>query len=173
MPTIVPLSKGKHAVISDEDAERVLAYKWSYHGEGYACRNTYVRLADGTLARQKVMLHRFIVDAPASMDVDHENGDGLNCQLHNLRVATRAQNIANTGKRKGCAGQYKGVSFQRGRGKWRAEITVDRQRRHLGYFADAKAAARAYDQHAHAAWGEFAYLNFPDELHALPIPSSS
>lgn len=160
-PILVPLSAGKVALISPEDAERVLAYKWSYHGAGYACRNSYERRDDGAVKRGKIMLHRFIAGAPNCMDVDHENGDGLNCQRYNLRVATRAQNIANAGKRKGCIGQFKGVSFRRHRGKWRAEITTGGQRKHLGYFVTDEAAARAYDRAALAAWGEFAWLNFP------------
>ena len=44
MATQIPLTKDKFAIIDDEDAERVLAFKWSYcpAGTGYATRNAYL-----------------------------------------------------------------------------------------------------------------------------------
>jgi hypothetical protein len=88
----------------------------------------------------------------------------LDCRRHNLRKATRSQNVANSGSRKGAASKYKGVHFRRDRNTWRAEITINGRKRNLGTFKEEADAARAYDAAAYATWGEFAYLNFPDEL---------
>ena len=164
MTVRVPLSRGKFALISDEDAERVTQFKWSYHGNGYACRTVRVTLPDGRKKRKDILLHRFIVDAPQGLDVDHRNQHGLDCRRHNLRKATRSQNVANSGSRKGAVSKYKGVHFRRDRNTWRAEITINGRKRNLGTFKDEADAARAYDAAAYATWGEFAYLNFPDEL---------
>jgi N6-adenosine-specific RNA methylase IME4 len=57
---------------------------------------------------------------------------------------------------------YRGVSFQKDKGKHRASIELDSRRRHLGYYDTALAAALAYDAAAREAWGEAAVLNFPD-----------
>lgn len=159
MTTIVQLSQGKHALISDEDAERVLAHKWSYHGQGYACRGVHYYV-DGKRKTHIVLLHRFIVDAPPTMDVDHRNGDGLDCRRDNIRVATRVQNIANSGPRPGHASQYKGVQ-RRKNGRWFASIVLSGKTRYLGTYDCEEEAARVYDVAALAAWGEFAYINFP------------
>jgi hypothetical protein len=106
-------------------------------------------------------MHRQIMQAPAGLDVDHINGDRLDNQRGNLRIATRQQNCWNTTKRKGnYTSPYKGVSWRRG--QWAAYITVSNRQRPLGKFADPIEAARAYDCAAREMFGEFAYLNFPE-----------
>lgn len=161
-PVEVPLTRGKVALVSPEDAERVLAHKWCYHGNGYACRTTRRTLPNGRRQRKEILLHRFLIDAPEGMDVDHKDGDGLNCQRDNLRIATRSQNAANSGCRKG---KYKGVSYRADRGTWRAEITINCVKRHLGTFRNEEDAAKRYDYEAYVAWGAFAHLNFPHLKH--------
>ena len=151
----IPLSRGRVALVSDEDYERVSAHKWSLDRNGYAVRVT------GARPRRKVMLHRFILDAPRGFDVDHINGDLLDTRRTNIRLATRAQNNANTGPRPGSTSRYKGVRLAEGGRVWLAEISVNSHKRTIGRFADETAAALAYDAAAAAAWGEFARLNFP------------
>ncbi len=53
---------------------------------------------------------------------------------------------------------YRGVVWERG--QWRAKITVDGVRLHLGYFANEADAARAYDEAARRYHGQRARLNF-------------
>jgi hypothetical protein len=61
-------------------------------------------------------------------------------------------------------GAFKGVTFDRARGKWSAEIKTADGRKYLGRFCDPETAARVYDAAAVAAFGlGNAYLNFPDE----------
>ena len=156
----IPLSRGKFALVSDEDHERVSQFKWSYD-KGYACRKVTWRDAEGVKHQRKLLLHRFIMGEPAGMDVDHANHLRLDCRRCNLRVATRAQNNANSGPK---TGSYKGV-YARG-DRWRAEICVNGRTLHLGTHRDPREAARHYDIHAYKAWGQFAFLNFPDEVHA-------
>lgn len=55
---------------------------------------------------------------------------------------------------------YKGVCL-RAHGKYQATIRVDQKTRHLGYFYDKLAAARAYDLEAIHCFGPQARLNFP------------
>lgn len=38
------------------------------------------------------------------------------------------------------------------------------KRKYLGHYATAEEAARAYDKEAYKVFGEFAYLNFPEEI---------
>lgn len=42
-----------------------------------------------------IYLHRFIVDAPKGKEVDHWDGNGLNCRRDNLRVTDRQGNALN------------------------------------------------------------------------------
>jgi hypothetical protein len=108
-----------------------------------------------------LLLHRFVmgVSDPA-IEVDHENHNGLNCQRYNLRKCVRGENSGNRRKLLGSS-QYKGVSWDRTRGLWRASITIYGRTKHLGSFRAEIDAARAYDDAARAAFGEFSCSNFP------------
>jgi hypothetical protein len=151
----IQLTKGYVAVVSDEDYERVSAHKWcatETKSNVYGIRK--VHTSEGRTTSQ--LLHRFIMGVTdPEIEVDHEDHFGLNCQRHNLRVATRTQNNGNMRKTHGTS-QYKGVSWDSGRKLWRAWLG-----KHLGRFTDEIDAALAYDSAARETFGEFALCNFP------------
>jgi hypothetical protein len=97
------------------------------------------------------------------MEIDHIDGNGLNCQRANLRWATRAQNMANRRKLRKGANRFKGVSFLARLDKYQAYIGSGGTRRYLGVFTSEENAARAYDRAALDMYGPFASLNFPQE----------
>lgn len=45
--------------------------------------------------KPNLFLHRFLMQAPKGMVVDHINGDGLDCRRMNLRIVTYAENAKN------------------------------------------------------------------------------
>jgi len=96
---------------------------------------------------------------PKAPIIDHSNNNGDDNIWTNLRLATQTQNQMNTSIRCDNTSGYKGVHpYKRGkRSKWVAQIG----RHHIGYFATAEEAAKAYDTEAIKLYGEFAYLNFP------------
>lgn len=61
---------------------------------------------------------------------------------------------------------FKGVFFEKRRGKFIARMKLSGKNMHLGYHDSPAAAARAYDKAAHSAWGADCYLNFPNEVTA-------
>lgn len=146
-------------LVSDIDHERCKRYRWRADDSGESGLpyvKTTLRLEDGR--KTSLYLHRFITGCPAAYKVDHRDNDTLNNQRPNLRIATHDQNNYNRSPW-GSSG-FKGV--QRVRHRFRARITVNHFETHLGYFASADDAARAYDEAAHAQFGEFAWLNFPE-----------
>lgn len=155
----VPLTRGLVAVVDAVDADRVLAHKWSAK-PGRRTWYAKARLRGTPRGGPQVLLHRFLLGAPTGTQVDHRNGNGLDCRRENLRLATHAQNLQN---RRVPPGRFKGVSWQKNMGKWVARIDSEGSKRILGYFDDPELAARAYDAAAVELYGEFAKLNFPPE----------
>jgi hypothetical protein len=97
-----------------------------------------------------------------TVQVDHRNHDTLDNSWTNLRLATPSQNGMNKkGKRTSVSG-YKGVHLAT-HPKWHISKPWVAQigGKHIGNFATAEEAARAYDAAALEAHGEYAYLNFP------------
>lgn len=93
-------------------------------------------------------------DAPTL--IDHKNGDFLDNRIDNLRLATTAQNQRNRRKNKNNKSGYKGVSFMKSAGMWRAELGGKKHKnRYLGCFPTPEAAHDAYCKAARAEWGEF------------------
>jgi hypothetical protein len=106
-----------------------------------------------------VMLHRLVFlyhHGYTPEIVDHIDGDKLNNRIENLRPATRAQNNQNARTRKDNKSGQKGVRWREDQQKWSATITVDKKKRHLGYYTAFEEAQNAYliaAQHLH---GKFA-----------------
>jgi hypothetical protein len=154
----IPLTQGKVALIDDCDAH-LAQHKWyatrTPQGRWYAQRTA--RVDDGA---RKVLLHREALGiTDPAVEVDHKDGNGLDCRRHNIRPATPSQNQAN---RQPARPGLKGVRLHRLRNHWWAVITIAGRRTYLGRFPDAEAAARAYDTAARRLFGEFARLNFPE-----------
>lgn len=163
---IVPLTRGYGARISPEDAERVLRYSWCAHVIPRKWRSPLVYGKRATQVGGKhvtILLHRFILDAPDGMNVDHIDGDGLNCTRENLRLVTHAQNILNAGPRTTLTSRYKGVYWNKKQRVYMSRIQVDRTCHYLGRFDDPIEAARAYDRAARQLHGQYARLNFPED----------
>ena len=152
---LVKLTQGYWAQVDIEDLPLIAGFKW--HATVKQTGRVYAKAAAGPKPQKNVKLHRLImgVTDPA-IEVDHEDGDGLNCRRENLRPATRAQNMYNRGPHKNSTTGFKGVVFHKNKDKFEARIN-------LGYFSTAEQAARAVDAAAKTCHKEFARLNFPEE----------
>jgi hypothetical protein len=125
-----------HARVSPEDFEQLNQHRWSLSGNGYAIRWTKTGM---------IYLHRLIMglERGDASNVDHIDGDPLNCTRANMRVVSHAQNLQNHAGCKNASSRYRGVSFNKQRGKWEAYCTVNYKKQNLGLFADEEAAAEA------------------------------
>lgn len=152
-------TNGFRFLISDIDADRVAKHRWRADSHN-ASGKPYVKttLHNGE-TRTSMYLHRFITGCPRTMRTDHRDNDGLNNQRPNLRISTHDQNNYNRGT--WSLSGYKGVSLDGS--KWRARITYEEKCLSLGSHALKEDAARAYDAKANELFGEFAWLNFPED----------
>lgn len=164
---LLPLTQGYFAKIDRADLPRVLRHSWSVNhrptGDIYA--QTTFRLGQRT---NTISLHRFIMQPPPGVLVDHRDGDGLNCTRENMRLATVANNTRNRRKHRGASSRYKGVYYHRRSGLWQAQAWHDRRPKYLGMFASEIDAAICYDIYTVVQADPFSRLNFPIENY-LPL----
>lgn len=152
--------KGKFAIVDDEWYEHLMQWKWTYvnekgaKGKGYAKRQIVVGAKTITIPMQNE-----IMGFKKGRIVDHINLNSLDNQEKNLRWATYSQNLHNMKRRKNNTSGYKGVSYNKGKKRWRARIHIDGVEIVLGLFGNVKDAARAYDRTAKKLMGKFARTN--------------
>jgi hypothetical protein len=89
-------------------------------------------------------------------ELDHINRDRSDNRIENLRPCNHSQNLGNSRPR---VHKYKGVTFCKQTGKWRAQIMTNGTTRPLGRYMTIGEAALAYNEAAKEFFGEFAYLN--------------
>jgi hypothetical protein len=144
---LVPLNRGYHAKVSNKDAW-VLRHTWT------ASITKVGQCAVSRIEGKLVMLHRLVTGAVPGEEVDHRNGDRLDCQRRNLRKVSHKVNVRNMPPRSRRDNQhspYRGVSLRAG--KWRAYIETDGKRTYLGTHATAEEANAARLKAEKKAWG--------------------
>lgn len=154
----IPLTQGKVALVDDADYEWLVQWKW------YARKGRRTWYAIRGINKKHLSMHRELLGATTGSVVDHKDGNGLNNQRDNIRLATYTQNRANSPKSRVNTSGYKGVIWQKRGSRWRCVIYWQRRNIHIGMFSDKIEAAKAYDEAAKKYHGEFASLNFPTEV---------
>ena len=92
---------------------------------------------------------------PLGIEIDHINGNAHDNRIDNLRLATHAQNMLNKRIHGNNTSGIKGVSFDKHRQKWRANIQMGHKAKHLGRFDTRELAAAAYAVASVELHGEF------------------
>lgn len=142
-------------LVDDDLYEYLLQFRWRYS------KRTHGGWSIGCMENGKaILMHRLVINAPDGAYVDHIDGNSLNNTRENLRLCTIAQNAMNRPMQANNKTGYKGVAFSNREQRFRAMIQFNGKRIHIGYFKDAEAAARAYDNAAKKYFGEFAWINF-------------
>lgn len=157
---LIPLTKNQVALIDAEDEPLITSYGWTYISAG----------AQSRVNGKRILMHRLLLNPRADQEVDHINHNNLDNRRSNLRFATRAENARNRLPHMGR--KFKGVVDACRSGaptrtrlrRFRAVITRGGVRHDIGGFPTIELAARAYDVKAAELFGEFAFLNFPNEL---------
>jgi hypothetical protein len=150
---IVLTNSPLQAFVSNEDYETVLEFSWLLTDNGY------IR----TTTNEKLLLHHLILGPAAcyGFEVHHKNENKLDNCRWNLEILTKADHKSTRPPQKRNSLGYKGVKYQKCRGRFVASIMHNYKSYHLGSFDDATSAARAYDQKVKELGLVKAYLNFP------------
>ena len=160
----VQLTQGQVAIIDDEDSWVLELGSWQalpeWHkgkktGKYYAVHRD--RQGDGGKQRS-LLLHRAIMQEQLSgdLEVDHVNGNRLDCRRSNLRVATRSQNACNRNVQSNSLSGVKGVCWDKSRSKWKAQLTIGGKHFQIGRFDTLDEAIEAYEEYSKIYHKEFA-----------------
>jgi len=155
-----PVTTGEVAWISDEDADLArLTWRRSTHGH----LQRHVRHGKGLRSNQdlaRTIMERLLARPLTAADiVEHVDGDLLNNRRENLRLLGKSALRQRDPLRHNNTSGYTGVSFDRKRQRWKAYISLQGKRKHLGRFPTPIQAACAYNEAALRSFGEHARLN--------------
>ena len=127
-----------------QDAKEVLQHCWTVGSSGYP-----ITVING----QMVSMHKLF----GYYRPDHHNRNKLDNRRSNLIQCTRQENQRNRTIRSDNTSGFTGVSFNKNKKKWFAQITADYNKHiNLGYFINKEDAVRARLKAEKEYFGEFA-----------------
>lgn len=96
-----------------------------------------------------ILLHRAILQVDKTLDVDHINGNTLDCRRQNLRAVSAADNLRNRKINRNNTSGFVGVSYDKTNDKWMARLAQKR----LGTYKTAEEANAARLEAEAREWG--------------------
>lgn len=148
-----------NVLVDDNDYDFLSKFVW------YLLDNKTVQYASTVIEGKTILMHQMVLPCPTGYTPDHIDGNGLNNQRNNLRIATHSQQHQNKRKTKlVTSSQYKGVHWNKVKQRWHAQIKKDGKPKYLGLFSSEKDAALAYNRAALEMFGEFAQLNVIEKV---------
>lgn len=150
---IIPLTRGRVAIVDASDYAMLSAYTWHASEKGYASGTVNL---DGK--RVTVRMHRLLMGLLNGdpRQIDHINGDPTDNRRCNLRICTLADNNRNRKAQKTNTTGLKGVHMDKETGFFISQIQNQGKKVYLGYYKTAEEAHAAYCKAATELHGEFA-----------------
>lgn len=113
--------------------------------------------------QKRLSAHRFIFyihHGYLPKEIDHINRVRHDNKIGNLRACEHTHNLGNQSiQSRHKSSKYKGVCWDKNRGKWIASIKINSKSKYLGRYAREEDAAMAYNRAALLVFGVFANLN--------------
>ena len=118
-----------NGLIDIDDLDKVIVKKWRcWKGDYYT----------GNFC--PIPIYRFLLDTDENQVIDHINGNRSDNRRKNLRVCTQQQNLQNRALSSSNKSGVAGVSFDKQRKKWAAEIRFDYKKCFLGRYENIEDA---------------------------------
>lgn len=136
--------------VDDDDYEKLKNSTINFCGE-YK-RKLYVE------SRKLGRIHRYIMNCPKGMEVDHINGDKLDNRKGNLRICTHSENEANKGIQKNNASGHKDIYWEKSTNKWNVKIKFN-GKTYKKRFGTINEAINHRNKMIKIIHGEFARIN--------------
>lgn len=154
--------KSKIMLCDIKDWEDLKSCYWTErHGYAVACKY-----------HNQILFHRVVMRvADPTVQIDHINGNRLDNRKLNLRVCSNQENSMNRYKNSNNSSGYKGVYFDKDRGKWRGAIQYNRKSiKSPKRYNTPEEAYEWYVEKSNELFGEYSAFKsreFPDETSVL------
>lgn len=113
-------------IIDKEDLQRIKYLKWRIDSQNR------IKTGNNTNTKPTIELARMIMNCrDDNLVVDHINGNSLDNRKSNLRICTQSENVKNQRLNKYNTSEFTGVSYDKARLRWTAEIRNNNKRTHL------------------------------------------
>lgn len=134
-----------------EDYDLIKDYCWHINKDGYVvCKR-----------KKLVLMHRLVMHAPEDKIVDHIFHNKNDNRKENLRLCTKQENSFNK-KISHSASKICGVYWYSNLQKWSAEIVINGNKIHLGFFNKMEEAIKIRKEAELKYFGEYAYKEGDD-----------
>lgn len=146
----VKMSNTEKEMLVDSDIwEKLKNYCWYENTLGYAASKDYG-------AKKCILFHvTAFPNCPRGLVRNHIDGNKLNNQRKNIRVIPQEKNCKNQVREKATSSGRNGVSFDSHKKKWNSYITLNGNRKNLGYFQNLDDAIKAREEAEIEYFGEY------------------
>lgn len=142
------LYNGKQFIFDKEDFEIIKNHRWTWDG----------RYVSTSIDGKKNYIHRFLTGVKGYKNkVDHINHNTCDNRKCNLRIVTNSENLQNSKVRRNNKTGITGVSFNEGKGNWKAIICYKNQNINIGTFATKEEARLARLKAEDDYFGKYSY----------------
>ena len=137
-----------------EDYPLISQYMWTNNVDGYII--AYYHDEDGN--KKHVLMHRLIMGVTdPDVYIDHIHHNLADNRKSELRIVTRSENMQNRQLGKTNTTGCTGITYEKRCRKWRAFITLNRERIYLGYYPTKEEAIKARKEAERNYFGEYRY----------------
>ena len=156
----IKLTRGKYAIVDDEDFVYINRFTWQCMEKG----DRAIRTINVRGEHLSIPMEAFLVKNKKGHIYMHKNCNNLDNRKANICLVHKKIILARANKRKTNKGRpptslYKGVSFVKRSPKWEAKVNKDGKGYYCGLHNLQESAARAYNEKAKELYGDFAYQN--------------
>ena len=137
-----------------DDYEKVKKHHWGIFISKYGAFYIYSYDRSGEKVRT-ILLHRYIMDEPEGLIVDHIDGNPLNNRKSNLRICNCEENSQNRAKNKNNTSGHKGITWSKKDNKWMAYIYYKNRFKNLGLYSNFDDAVATREKAEEQYFGEF------------------
>ncbi len=158
---IKPTNSDELIQVDEIDYDYLMQWNWQLDNDKSVGRCTSKEGVRYIVRMKKEIASRMGLVVGKSTKINNIDRNSLNLTRTNLRIATHNQILTSRKPWKKNITGYRGVMNTKYK-TYRASISINGTKLHLGHFKTAVEAAKRYDEAAKQYFGEFASLNFPE-----------